>query len=202
MRLFVLALVCGMGVVPALSQEQTKAAPASAATDYPQRSAGVFLLDSDWKALPSAMPIKTKTKRGIAASLSYGAVPAEVVSEYDSVHAQIQIHSPQPTICICRIISLPGDPVLVRLHPKKNARELDGGRMFVRPIVGSTKDVDAKQSDLLVVDVSQPQPQFWLVQPQMPLDPGEYALMLGTKNVNIFPFTVIGPSEATSASKN
>jgi hypothetical protein len=76
------------------------------------------------------------------------------------------------------------------LHPKKDARELDGGRMTVYPIVGGSKMADANKTDLIATDVSQPEPQVWLIRPQARLDPGEYALMLGTQNVNIFSFTV------------
>jgi hypothetical protein len=88
-------------------------------------------------------------------------------------------------------MSLPGAPVLVRLHPKKGARELDGGRMYVYPVVGNSKMADASKSDIVPSDVSQPAPQVWLVRPQSPLDPGEYAMMLGTQNISIFPFTVV-----------
>src|SRR5258708_35392870 len=40
------------------------------------------------------------------------------------------------------------------------------------------------------VDVTQPENMVWLVRPQQPLPAGEYALMLATQNVSIFPFTV------------
>jgi hypothetical protein len=86
----------------------------------------------------------------------------------------------------------------VRLHPKKLSRELDGGRMIVYPVVGGSKMADANKSDLIPVDVSQPDPQIWIVRSQSPLEPGEYALMLGTQNLNIFPFTVVSPSTPPS----
>jgi hypothetical protein len=37
-------------------------------------------------------------------------------------------------------MSLPGDPVLVRLHSKEGARELDGDKMFVYPVAGNSND--------------------------------------------------------------
>jgi hypothetical protein len=89
----------------------------------------------------------------------------------------------------------------VRLHPKKQSRELDGGRMIVYPVVGGSKMADANKSDLIPVDVSHPDPQVWLVRSQIPLEPGEYALMLGTQNLSIFPFTVVLPSAHLSGSK-
>jgi len=49
---------------------------------------------------------------------------------------------------------------------------------------------DASKSDLIPVEAFQPAPQVWLVRPQSPLQPGEYALMLGTQNLDIFPFTI------------
>jgi hypothetical protein len=38
-----------------------------------------------------------------------------------------------------------------------------------------------------------------VIRPQSPLDPGEYALMLGTQNISIFPFTVLPPSPPSPA---
>ena len=58
---------------------------------------------------------------------------------------------------------------------------------------------DAKSSDLVPADVSHPDPQVWLIRPQFALDPGEYALMLGTQNMSIFPFTVLPPPARPSA---
>ena len=97
------------------------------------------------------MPSKTRAKHGIASSLSYGAVAANVVSEYDGPHAQIQIALDLPVICLGHLVSIPADPVIVRLHPKKSVRELDGGRMRVYPVVGGGKNVDANQPDLIRV---------------------------------------------------
>jgi hypothetical protein len=163
--------------------------------------AGVFIQSSQWKLVTGQTPAKTRASHAIAASLSYGLVPAKIVSEYDGEHAPIRVEAGQPILCICHIISLPGDPVLVRLHPKKQSRELDGGRMIVYPVVGGSKMANADKSDIVPVDVSHPDPQVWLVRSQSPLEPGEYALMLGTQNMNIFPFTVVLPSIPPSESK-
>jgi len=115
------------------------------------------------------------------------------VAEYGGEHASTQVETAQPILCLCHFTSLPGAPVLVRLHPKKGVRELDGGRMIVFPVVGNSKMADANKSDLILAEVSRPDPQVWLVRPLTPLDPGEYALMLGTQNMSIFPFTVVLP---------
>jgi hypothetical protein len=164
------------------------------AADYPTDRAGVFIQGAQWMVVANQYPVKTRTSRGIAASFSYGLVPAKIISEYDGEHAATQVETGQLTLCICHIISLPGDPVLVRLHPKKGLRELDGGRMIVYPVVGGSKMADANKSDLIPVEVSQPDSQIWLVRSQIPLEPGEYALMLGTQNLSIFPFTVVLPA--------
>lgn len=194
----ILSLVSMLSAQP---QSETTAAPAVKLTaDYPKDRAGVFIQNVDWISITAAMPSKTKAKRGWAASLSYGAVPAVVVAEYAGLHAQVQVELEQPIICLCHLLSLPGDPVLVKLHPKKESRELDGGRMTVLPIVGGSKMADANKSDLIPVDVSQPESMVWLVRPQQLLLPGEYALMLGTQNVSIFPFTV-SSGEPTAGSK-
>ncbi|MGD0731170.1 MAG: hypothetical protein ABR956_07895 [Terracidiphilus sp.] len=161
--------------------------------DYPKAQAGIFIQGAEWTALANRMPSKTRSAHGIAASLSYGAIPVKIVAEYAGEHASTQVSDAQPTLCLCHFVSLPGDPVLVKLHPKKGARELDGGRMFVYPVVGNSKMADANKSDLIPADVSQPDSHVWLVRPQSPLEPGEYALMLGTQNLSIFPFAVVPP---------
>ncbi len=175
-----------------LGQAQTTSTPAQAklTADYPRDRTGVLIQNVDWLTVNSAMPAQTKTKRGLASSMSYGAVAAVIVSEYVGEHAEVQVAPGQPILCICHILSLPGEPVLVRLHPKKGLRELDGGRIRALPLVGGNKIADANKSDLVLVDVSQPESMVWLVHPQEPLAAGEYALMLGTQNINIFPFTV------------
>lgn len=158
--------------------------------DYPADRAGILVQTSSWEEIKDEMPTKTKAKHGIAASLSYGAVPAKLISEYEGDHAQTQLQAGQLMICICHLLSLPGDPVIVRLHPKKKSRELDSGKMIVYPVVGGSKTVDASKTDLIAVDIAHPDPHVWLVRSQSPLPAGEYALMLGTQNVNIYPFTV------------
>jgi hypothetical protein len=161
--------------------------------EYPRNRPGIFIHGTEWTEVASQYPAKTKTAHSLAAGLSYGIVPAKIVAEYDGDHAPTQTEAAQPTICICHFYSIPGAPVLVRLHPKKGARELDGGRMIVYPVVGGSKMADANKTDLVPADVSQPEPQYWLIHPQAPLEPGEYALMLGTQNISIFPFTVLPP---------
>jgi hypothetical protein len=177
-----------------ISQTQNQPVSGSAPTltaDYPENQAGVLLEGDPWKALANQMPAKVKTAHGFAASLSYGVVPAKVVAEYDGEHAPTRVEKADPVFCVCHFQSLPGEPALVRLHAKKNARELDGGRMIVYPVVGGAKMADASKSDILPVQVSHPNPQVWLIRATVPLEPGEYALMLGTQNMSIFPFTVV-----------
>lgn len=166
--------------------------------DYPRNRAGILIGDKQWAELANQTPSKTKVAHGIAAGFSYGLVPGKIVAEYDGEHSSVLTTELQPVICVCHINSLPGSPVLVRLHPKKGARELDGGRMTVYPIVGGSKSANANKTDLVPADVSQPGTNVWLVRPQTPLEPGEYALMLGTQNINIFPFTVQGESTPAS----
>jgi hypothetical protein len=176
-----------------------QAAEKASTVDYPRNRPGILIQGTEWIPLANQYPTKTKTAHSLAAGLSYGIVPAKIVAEYDGDHAPIQTDAAQPTICICHFYSIPGAPVLVRLHPKKGARELDGGRMTVYPVVGGSKMADANKTDLVPADVSQPEPQYWLIRPQSPLEPGEYALMLGTQNISIFPFTVLPPSHPAPA---
>jgi hypothetical protein len=186
---FLLIATASVSVVHAQNQPQT-AEPPTFTADYPIDQAGIFIKDTQWSTVANQSPVKTKAAHGIAASLSYGLVPAKVVAVYAGEHAPTRAAGGQPVLCICHLISLPGDPVLVRLHARKDTRELDGGKMIVYPVVGGAKTADANKSDLILVDISHPEQNVWLVRPQASLSPGEYALMLGTQNVSIFPFTV------------
>ena len=149
---------------------------------------------SDWISIPSEMPAKSHLKHGFAPALTYGIAPAAAVSDYEGLHARLQIEQSRPVICICHVISLPGNPALVRLHPKKNFRQLDGGNLHI-----GAKIAEAEKTDLLPINISQPESMVWLVQPQQALPAGEYALMLGTQNPSIFPFTVAAASPPSVA---
>jgi hypothetical protein len=163
--------------------------------DYPENRGGVLIQGSDWIAVSPQNPSKTHLKHALAPAFSYGIAPAGIVSEYEGIHAQTQIESGQPVICVCHFYSIPGDPALVRLHPnpKKNLRELDGGNLHI-----GAKLAEAEKNDLIPINVSRPENMVWLVEPQQPLPPGEYALMLGTQNITIFPFSVVAASPSPS----
>jgi hypothetical protein len=194
------ALALGMILISprfGLSQTKTDAAPAESSTstpDYPEDRAGVLIHSSDWTAIDSTMPSKTRAKGAIAQSLSYGAVRGTIVADYSGEHAAVQVKPGRVLICVCRISSLPADPIIVRLHPQKGMRELDGGKL---PILGG-KMADASKNDLIPVDVSRPDNGFWLVRSQEALPEGEYALMLGAQNMAIFPFTISAASNDPS----
>lgn len=177
--LVALAASSAMGAQNQPSQSAT--ADSAFMADYPMDQSGIFIQSSQWTAITNEMPAKTRAAHGIAASLSYGAVPAKIVAEYAGEHASARVNAGQMILCICHVLSLPGEPVIVRLRPKKDGRELDGGKMIVYPIVGGSKMADANKSDLIPVDQAHPDPHVWLVRPQSPLAPGEYALMLGTR---------------------
>jgi len=104
------------------------------------------------RLFPREFPSKVRTKRGLAGALTYGAVPAAVIAEYSGQHAELQIETRRPMFSICNVPLFPGAPVLVRLHPKKDFRELDGGKL---PVLGA-KIAEAKQSDLVPTEVVQP----------------------------------------------
>ncbi len=178
--------------------QPTPASNPDLSTDYPRDQAGVLIQSDEWKAVANQNPIRTRAAHSIAASLSYGVVPVKIVAEYAGEHAPTEVAAGQLILCLCHFISIPGEPALVRLHAKKDTRELDGGRMVVYPIVGGSKMADANKTDLIPADVSHPDPQVWLIRPQSPLEPGEYALMLGTQNLSIFPFTVVPAPAAPS----
>jgi hypothetical protein len=192
--------------VGVIGPDSSMPASTDATANYPMDQAGVMIKDDKIRdarrtAVANQYPTKTRAAHSIAASLSYGIVPVKIVAEYEGEHAFTQVETAQPVLCLCHFMSLPGEPVLVRLHPKKGARELDGGKMIVYPVVGGSKMADANKTDLIPADVSRPDPRVWLVRPQSPLEPGEYALMLGTQNMSIFPFTVAPPPAPSSGTK-
>jgi len=195
------ALMLAAGSVTGLARcdpehgHTNSAASPGLTAEYPDDPAGVLIESSGWTEIAAAARSKSRVKRGLAASLSHGAVPAAVVAEYQGQHAQVVVTSHQPIICICHPASLPAAPALVKLHAKKGYRELDGGRL---PILGG-KDAETKKNDLVPVEVSQLEKDVWLVRPRNALTAGEYALMLGTQNVSIFPFTISGPATDSTA---
>lgn len=168
--------------------DSTSSQSSKSEVEYPKDDDGVLIDGSGWTEILPTPPAESRVKRAIAASLTYGAIPARLTAEYDGLHADVQLSPSRPILCVCHIPEVSVPPVLVRLHPKKNSRELDGGRI---PVLGG-KIGEATKSDLIEVDVSRPETQVWLIQPREALPAGEYALMLGTQNMNIFPFTVSG----------
>jgi len=168
--------------------------PSNFPAEYPDDGASVLVENSRWVDLSQEFPSGNHTKRAFIGSLTHGAVPAAVITEYFGAHAKLQIENRRPVFSICNAPSLPGAPALVRLHPKKDSRELDGGRL---PVLGA-KIAEAKQSNLVPAEVVQPENACWLMRPREDLPAGEYALMLGTQNMSIFPFTIANPSSESA----
>ena len=168
--------------------------PSNFTAGYPNDDASV-LVDSGWVALSQELPSKIRTKRGLVSSLTYGVVPGAIIAEYPGQHAGLQIETHRPVFSICNVPSFAGAPALVRLHPKKDSRELDAGRL---PVLGA-KIAEAKQSDVVPTEAVQPENGCWLLRPREDLPAGEYALMLATENLGIFAFTIAVPSAGNPA---
>jgi hypothetical protein len=182
-------------LAPAQDKPSTASpAPSNFPAEHPMDDASV-LVDSGWVALSQELPSKTRTKRGLVSSLTYGVFPGAIIAEYPGEHAELQIENRRPVFSICNVPSIPGTPALVRLHPKKDSRELDAGRL---PALGA-KIAEAKRSDLVRAEVVQPENACWLMRPREDLPAGEYALMLGTQNLSIFAFTITNPSGSNPA---
>lgn len=175
-------------LAPAQGKQSTASpAPSNFPAEYPNDGASVLVENSGWVDLSEEFPSNIRTKRGLVGSLTYGAIPASVIVEYQGQHAQLQIETRRPVFSICNVPSF--GPVLVKLHPKKDLRELDGGRL---PVLGA-KIAQAKQSDQVPTEAVQPEKACWLMRPREGLPAGEYALLLGTKNMIIFSFTTANP---------
>lgn len=162
--------------------------------EYPADDASV-LVDSGWVALSQELPSKTRTKRGLVSALSYGVVPGTIIAEYPGQHAELQIEARRPVVSVCNFPSFPGGPVVVRLHPKKDLRELNAGRI---PVLGA-KIAEARQSDVVPTEMAHPEGACWLLRPREDLPAGEYALMLPSQNFAIFAFTIASPPSANPA---
>jgi len=181
-----------------LAQDKQRAASSTLANfpeEYPTDGVGVLVKNSGWEALSQEIPSKIRTKRGLIGSLTYGVVPAVAIAEYSGQHADVQIETHRPVLSTCNVPSFPGGPVLVRLHPKKDLRELDAGSV---PVLGA-KIAEAKQSDVVPTEVSQPENACWLLRPREELPAGEYALVLPTQNLAIFAFTIANPPSGNPA---
>lgn len=169
------------------NQDATPFQSSASEVEYPRDDNGILIYSAGWTEILPDLPAKSHVKRAIAASLTYGAIPARLVAEYDGLHADVQLLPGRPILCVCNVPEVSVPPVLVQLHPKRNFRQLDGGRIpMLRGKIG-----EATKSDFIEIDVSRPEGAVWLIQPRQALPPGEYALMIGTQNMNIFPFTVL-----------
>ena len=200
LRLIIVILVLVASTGPNSTQKKSEPASFGVTADYPSDEAGILIQNGDWVPLGQESPKKTRVKHGVAASLSYGSVPATVLSEYAGSHSKTEVHLKKPVICICHIAVRSGNLVLVRLHPdtKHDTRILDGGRM---PVIGA-KVMEAKDSDVFPVDLLQPEDGVWLIRPTQELLEGEYALMLGAQNLVIFTFSVTKPQGLQIPSSN
>ena len=169
--------------------------PSNFPEEYPTDGVGVLVENSGWEALSQEFPSRIRTKRSLASSLTYGAVSGEAIAEYPGQHAEVQIETRRPVFCICKVPFISGGPVLVRLHPKRDLRELDAGRL---PVLGA-KIAEAKQSDVVPTEIVHPENACWLLRPRGDLPAGEYALMLPTQNFAIFAFTIANPPRGKAA---
>ena len=170
-------------------QSAASSTPANFPEEYPTDGVGVLVENSGWEALSQEVPSQIRTKRSLIGSLTYGVVPAVAIAEYSGQHAELQIETRRPVLSVCNFPSFPGGPVVIRLHPKKDLRELNAGRV---PVLGA-KIAEAKQSDVVPTEVSHPENACWLLRPREDLPPGECALMLPTQNLAIFAFTIAHP---------
>ncbi len=156
----------------------------------PTGQPGVYIQDSTgWHLLAQNANFKGKVKHGFVSGLTYGAVSAPMVIDYAGAHATVQINATQPHICAYRIL-FASAPLLVRLQPKKQKRELDSGSLRAVPLVGASKEAKASASSIVPTTTLPSTACETLLQPQAALDPGEYAVMFGAQNLAIMDFGV------------
>lgn len=173
-----MTMVC----LPGFSQQ---AANAACPSDQP----GVYVQDaSGWHQLAVATPAKMKAKHAFLSSMSYGAVSAPAIVEYARAHAGVQVQGLRPAVCVSHIMA-PGQPLLVRLHEKKNTRELDSGSLRAVPFANDTVQAHAAQNSVVPTTTST-QDGITLLTPQNDLGPGEYAVMFGAQNMAILDFGI------------
>ena len=146
--------------------DATSSRSSSSEVENPKDDAGILIYSSAWTEILPTPPAESRVKRAVAASLTYGAIPAKLVAEYDWLHVDVQLSPGRPILCICHMPKLCGSPVLVRLHAKKKSRELDGGRIILGGKIG-----EATKRHLIEVDVSRTETEVWLLQPREVLSP-------------------------------
>jgi hypothetical protein len=164
--------------------------------NYPDNVSGVLIDREQWTEIEAVAPFYTEVKHGLGAALSYSLVPAYTVAQFDGQHADLQLASRRPVLCICRTKSVPTAPLLVRLHGKNGYRELRGGRL---PVVGA-QVMKVKPNDIIPADLFRAEKDVWLIQPKTALQPGEYALMIANDDLGIFPFTISDSAASFTAS--
>jgi hypothetical protein len=169
--------------------------PSNFPAEIPTDGVAVFVQNSGWEDLSQEIPSKIRTKRGLAGSFTYEVIPAVAIAEYSGQHAELQIEARRPVVSVCNFPSFRGGPVVVRLHPKKDLRELNAGRI---PVFGA-KIAEVKQSDVVPTEMAQPEGACRLLRPRKDLPAGEYALMLPSQNFAIFAFTIANPPNANPA---
>src|SRR5579859_3256419 len=94
--IWVVFVLTGMALrFPQSALAEGKSEPPSQAftADYPDKDAGVLIENGGWLALDQESPKTSRVKRGAAASLTYGAVPATIISEYPGIHSETKIRS-------------------------------------------------------------------------------------------------------------
>lgn len=118
-------------LVPAQERQGKAVSPVDPAVtaEYPTDEPGVLIDNLGWIEIADVSPTKVKLKNGVTHAVTSGAVPAFAVAIYAGSHAEVQVPPGRPLLCICQVPLGSMTPALVRLHPKKDSRELQGGHL-------------------------------------------------------------------------
>lgn len=176
-------------IAPVYSQQTNGT---SSIDSCPNDQPGIYVKDATgWQKLAPIQPAKMKAKHAFLSSMSYGAVAAPMVVEYAEAHAQIQIHAMRPFVCVSHVM-FSGSPLLVRLEVKKKTRELDSGSVRAIPFANDSRQGQASANSVVPTTTSTEDGKT-ILEPQIDLSAGEYAVMFGAQNLAIFDFGANAP---------
>lgn len=181
---------------PQARSEHSAVSPSSMVALDTEDLHGVVIKNTRWTEIEQDTPSYVALRNGAASALTWGIVPASTVVAFDGQHAETQVSSHQPVICVCHLPGSPWTAYLVRLHAKKSYRELHGERLRV-PGAEITKP---SKGDLIPIEIVRKEKDAWLIRPIEPVSDGEYAVMLSAQNLAIFPFTISDTLRAPGSS--
>lgn len=136
----------------------------------PGNSGVYFLTDNGWKPLTLLQPLGYGSSRGGRAMLTYS---AKATVRYKDLQAP-QTLDAKPTFCTAGNADIGRNVTIVRLHPKKDHRELQIGK--VGRFTGTSMQYSTK--DVVAIDVRVQNERSVIITPRSALTSGQYLIVI------------------------